>query len=98
MTRSGTYMSGSRGMSAGARAGRPGRVRRHEHYRLFDTAIGPCGIAWSAHGVTRLQLPKSDPVATEKRLRAGIHFAAAWAGEAETPAAITQVIADFAAI
>jgi len=84
------YLAAPRGM-AGPRAG---GVRRREHYRLFDTAIGPCGIAWSAHGVTRLQLPESDPVATEKRLRAGIHFAATWAGEAETPAAITQLIAD----
>jgi methylated-DNA-[protein]-cysteine S-methyltransferase len=88
------YMAAPPGMQAGSRAGRAGRTRRGLHYRLFDTAIGACGIAWSAHGVTRLQLPESDPVATEKRLRAGIHFAAAWAGEAETPAAIAQVIAD----
>ncbi|MFI5012498.1 MAG: methylated-DNA--[protein]-cysteine S-methyltransferase [Hyphomicrobiales bacterium] len=39
-----------------------------QHYRLFDTAIGPCGIAWSEHGLTRLQLPQSDRAATERRL------------------------------
>jgi methylated-DNA-[protein]-cysteine S-methyltransferase len=42
----------------------------HAHYCLFDTAIGPCGIAWSERGLTGLQLPGSDRRATEKRLRA----------------------------
>ena len=31
-----------------------------QHYCLFDTAIGPCGIAWGERGVTRVQLPESD--------------------------------------
>jgi methylated-DNA-[protein]-cysteine S-methyltransferase len=39
------------------------------HYCLFDTAVGPCGVAWSEHGLTRLQLPESDRSATEGRLR-----------------------------
>ena len=39
-------------------------------YVLFDTAIGRCGIAWSARGLTRLQLPERDPQATERRLQA----------------------------
>lgn len=38
------------------------------HYHLFDTAIGRCGIAWSDRGVTRFQLPMSDPNATEQRI------------------------------
>jgi methylated-DNA-[protein]-cysteine S-methyltransferase len=41
-----------------------------QHYCLFDTAIGPCGIAWDARGMTRLQLPERDRAATERRLRA----------------------------
>jgi methylated-DNA-[protein]-cysteine S-methyltransferase len=41
-----------------------------QHYCLFDTVIGPCGITWSAQGLTRLQLPEFDRGATEKRLRA----------------------------
>ena len=40
------------------------------HYVLFDTAIGRCGIAWSARGLTRLQLPERDADATERRLQA----------------------------
>jgi methylated-DNA-[protein]-cysteine S-methyltransferase len=43
-------------------------------YTLFDTTIGPCGIAWSERAVTRLQLPGPNPRATEQRLRAaGAH-------------------------
>jgi len=41
-----------------------------QHYCLFDTAIGPCGIAWNERGLTRLRLPESSPTTTEKRLRA----------------------------
>jgi methylated-DNA-[protein]-cysteine S-methyltransferase len=43
---------------------------RHENYCLFDTALGPCGVAWSGRGLTRLQLPEWDRSATEQRLRA----------------------------
>lgn len=39
-------------------------------YCLFDTAIGVCGIAWSARGLTRLQLPEANGEATERRLTA----------------------------
>lgn len=35
---------------------------------LFDTAIGACGIAWSAHGIRALQLPARDATATRARL------------------------------
>src|SRR5437588_60237 len=38
-------------------------------YCFFDTALGTCAIAWSARGVTRLQLPERDVLATERRLR-----------------------------
>lgn len=41
-------------------------------YVLFDTAFGPCGLAWSDDGLTRLQLPERDRGATEARLRRGI--------------------------
>ena len=40
-----------------------------EHYCLFETAIGACGVAWSDRGVTRLQLPEGSRSATECRLR-----------------------------
>jgi methylated-DNA-[protein]-cysteine S-methyltransferase len=40
-----------------------------QHYCLFETAIGACGVAWSERGVTRLQLPERSRSATESRLR-----------------------------
>jgi methylated-DNA-[protein]-cysteine S-methyltransferase len=58
------------------------------HYRLFDTVIGACGIAWSERGLTRLTLPEADRGATEQRARRGA------ARPSETaPAAIDQLIA-----
>lgn len=39
------------------------------HYALFDTAIGPCGVAWSAQGLLRMQLPGADGRDTELRMR-----------------------------
>src|SRR6266705_1653083 len=78
---------GARSKTMGARPKPP----RQEHYCLFDTAIGTCGVAWSAQGLTRLQLPESDRSATEKRLRA-----TAAGARPETPpppivAAITEI-------
>ncbi|MEQ8662099.1 MAG: methylated-DNA--[protein]-cysteine S-methyltransferase, partial [Gammaproteobacteria bacterium] len=37
-------------------------------FTLFDTAIGPCGMAWNAAGVTGVQLPELTPAATLARL------------------------------
>ena len=38
-------------------------------FALFDTAVGRCGIAWSARGVAGVQLPERDESATRVRLR-----------------------------
>jgi methylated-DNA-[protein]-cysteine S-methyltransferase len=37
-------------------------------HTLFDTAIGVCGLAWGAHGITAVQLPEPDTDATRARL------------------------------
>ena len=37
-------------------------------FTIFDTAIGPCGIAWSARGVYAVQLPEGSREATRARL------------------------------
>ncbi len=37
-------------------------------FAIFDTAIGPCGIAWGPRGVVGLQLPEADGDAARKRL------------------------------
>ncbi len=39
------------------------------HYAIFDTAAGHCGIAWTAHGITRFQLPGQSRDETERLLK-----------------------------
>jgi methylated-DNA-[protein]-cysteine S-methyltransferase len=59
------------------------------HYRLFDTPIGPCGIAWSERGLARLQLPESDRSATEQRLKK-----AGGSASTQAPIEIDETIAE----
>jgi methylated-DNA-[protein]-cysteine S-methyltransferase len=58
---------------------------------LFDTAIGPCGIAWGPFGIVGLQLPEADAAATAARLRR--HHAALRdaAPTADIAAAVTDI-------
>lgn len=51
--------------AASRRASTSSQVR----YHLFETSVGPCGIAWGEEGLIAVQLPESDPAATEQRLR-----------------------------
>jgi methylated-DNA-[protein]-cysteine S-methyltransferase len=37
-------------------------------FLLFETAIGPTGLAWNDAGVTAIQLPEATPAATRARL------------------------------
>jgi len=37
-------------------------------FTLFDTAIGPCGIAWNERGIKGVQLPEADAAKTRARL------------------------------
>ncbi len=39
------------------------------HFHLFDTDFGRCGTAWSAAGLTRVQLPDADDLTTAAALR-----------------------------
>jgi methylated-DNA-[protein]-cysteine S-methyltransferase len=36
---------------------------------VFETAIGPCAIAWGLRGITGVQLPEADAAATLARLQ-----------------------------
>ncbi|HSE02698.1 MAG TPA: cysteine methyltransferase, partial [Methylomirabilota bacterium] len=38
-------------------------------FAIFDTVIGPCGIAWSERGVAGVQLPERGERETRARLR-----------------------------
>ena len=57
-------------------------------YTLFETAIGPCGIAWGPRGVTGVQLPGSSAETTRTRLLRRCPGAE----EGTPPAEIRQVI------
>jgi methylated-DNA-[protein]-cysteine S-methyltransferase len=37
-------------------------------FAMFETALGPCAIAWSDAGVTGFQLPERDADATRRRM------------------------------
>jgi methylated-DNA-[protein]-cysteine S-methyltransferase len=60
------------------------------HHCLFDTDLGPCGVAWGERGLARFQLPEADRRATERRLR----LRAADSGATAPPRQIAAVIAD----
>jgi methylated-DNA-[protein]-cysteine S-methyltransferase len=72
------------------------RLDVEEHYCLFDTAIGACGVAWSRRGVTRLQLPERSRDATERRLRGRLALATAATPPAPIRAAISLLERYFA--
>jgi methylated-DNA-[protein]-cysteine S-methyltransferase len=62
------------------------------HHHVFDTGIGPCGVAWSGRGLVAVQLPERGRAATERRLMAK----SASAGAAAPPRAIVALAADIA--
>ncbi|MDI7269480.1 MAG: MGMT family protein, partial [Myxococcota bacterium] len=56
---------------------------------VFDTAIGPCGVAWTRRGIVRLQLPEGGRAATLARTVAGLDGACA---VARPPAPVARAI------
>ena len=61
-------------------------------YALIATALGTCGIAWSPHGLLRLQLPERDRAATKARLTRGLEAATAVPPPAVMAAAIESLV------
>jgi methylated-DNA-[protein]-cysteine S-methyltransferase len=39
-----------------------------QHFAIFDTPIGPCGIVWGERGITGVQLPMGDETKTRSRI------------------------------
>jgi methylated-DNA-[protein]-cysteine S-methyltransferase len=39
-----------------------------QHFAIFDTVIGPCGIVWGERGITGVQLPMGTEEKTRKRI------------------------------
>jgi methylated-DNA-[protein]-cysteine S-methyltransferase len=65
-----------------------------QHFTLFDTAIGACGIVWSGPRVTGVQLPERD----EAKTRARLERRHPQAREAAPPADIQRIIDDIVAL
>ena len=63
-------------------------------FTVFDTAIGACGIVWSARGVVGVQLPERSERATRSRVLR--RFPAA--RETVPPAAMRRAIDDIGAL
>ena len=40
-----------------------------QHFAIFDTAIGRCGVAWGERGINAVQLPMSSEDKTRARIR-----------------------------
>lgn len=57
-------------------------------YNFFPTAIGACGIAWSAQGITSVSLPETHEAALRTRFKARFPDAR----EAPPPPAVSQTI------
>ena len=47
----------------------PSLRTRATAFALFDTAVGPCGIAWAERGIAGTQLPEHDRASTRARLQ-----------------------------
>lgn len=63
-------------------------------FALFDTAIGPCGIAWGERGIVGLQLPES----TAKKSRARLARRFPDTREVDPPEDIGRAIESIAAL
>lgn len=63
-------------------------------FTLLDTAIGPCGIAWSEGGICGVQLPEASRQATRARLRSRFPDAV----EAPPPKAVARAVAGIIAL
>jgi methylated-DNA-[protein]-cysteine S-methyltransferase len=62
---------------------------RNAGLTLVETRLGWIGLAWSAHGLTQLQLPEATRAATLRRLR----MRAGDVAEVEAPAPVREAIA-----
>ena len=63
-------------------------------FSIFETAIGACGVAWSARGIVGVQLPEAGEIHTRARLARRFPGT----GERGPPAAIQAAIAAMTAL
>jgi methylated-DNA-[protein]-cysteine S-methyltransferase len=62
-------------------------------FTLFDTDIGPCGIAWGERGVIAVQLPEASEARTRARLAGRCPDACEATPPPEVQAAIEDIVA-----
>jgi methylated-DNA-[protein]-cysteine S-methyltransferase len=62
-------------------------------FTLFDTAIGPCGIAWGPRGIVGVRLPERHATATRERLQRRYPDVPAASPPPEVQRAIDDIIA-----
>jgi methylated-DNA-[protein]-cysteine S-methyltransferase len=62
-------------------------------FTVFPTAIGTCGIAWTARGVVGVWLPEHDADATRARMRRRLGDARECAPPTDVAAAIDGIVA-----
>ncbi len=67
-----------------------------QNFALFETAIGTCGIVWTARGICGVQLPEKDATATRARLHRRHPAAIESAPMGEARRAIDGIVALFA--
>jgi methylated-DNA-[protein]-cysteine S-methyltransferase len=67
-------------------------IMTNQHYALFDTAIGTCGIEWGPRGINGVQLPMGSAEKTEKRIHQRHSQHLAEISEAEPTADVQRAI------
>jgi methylated-DNA-[protein]-cysteine S-methyltransferase len=70
--------------------------RTRQHYLIFETAGGFCGITWNDAGITRFQLPTRSAEGTERLLRRRVPGAEPGAPTTEVAEAVAAVKRYFA--
>jgi methylated-DNA-[protein]-cysteine S-methyltransferase len=63
-----------------------------QHFAIFDTPIGPCGIVWGERGITGVQLPMGSEDKTRNRIHQRDGDVAEAAPPAEVQGAIDGII------
>jgi methylated-DNA-[protein]-cysteine S-methyltransferase len=70
--------------------------RAEQHYLIFETAAGFCGIAWNSRGITRFQLPMEGAEAATRNLLRRLPSAKPGAATADVRAAMAAAQRYFA--
>ncbi len=63
-----------------------------QHFCLFDTPIGVCGIEWGPRGINGMQLPMGDEAKTRARIRQRRADSVETAPTAEVKTAIGRIV------